>query len=409
MSSHPRLAILHYTAPPTIGGVESTIAAHARLFADHGYAVKIIAGRGEPFDARVSLETIPHLDSRDASVEQVNRELARGAVTPAFDALVMTIRHALARALADVDICLAHNIATLHKNLALTVALREVARAGPPRLIAWCHDFAWDDPVYASEIRSGFPWDWMRQRWDGVRYVVVSHARRRELARLLAMSEDDIAVVPPGVDALEFLGVGATTARWVRDLALLDAAPLLLLPARVTRRKNIELAIAITAALRDLGHAPKLLVMGPLGPHNPANVAYRDELRAQQDALRVRDRVVLLHEYGAVDEATRRDLYLLADALLFPSAREGFGIPILEAGLARLPIFCADIPVLRESARADAHYFALDASPAQIAQQIADVLARDARYRLKQRVLREYAWERIFVERIAPLIRMKDE
>jgi glycosyltransferase involved in cell wall biosynthesis len=409
MNPQPRLAILHYTAPPTIGGVESTIAAHARLFADHGYAVKIIAGRGEPFDARVSLETIPHLDSRDASVEQVNRELARGAVTPAFDALVMTIRHALARALADVDICLAHNIATLHKNLALTVALREMARAGRPRLIAWCHDFAWDDPVYANEMRAGFPWDWMRQRWDGVRYVVVSHARRRELARLLAMSEDDIAVVPPGVDALEFLGVSATTARWVRDLALLDAAPLLLLPARVTRRKNIELAIAITAALRDLGHAPKLLVMGPLGPHNPANVAYRDELRAQQDALRVRDRVVLLHEYGAVDEATRRDLYLLADALLFPSAREGFGIPILEAGLARLPIFCADIPVLRESARADAHYFALDASPAQIAQQIADVLARDARYRLKQRVLREYAWERIFVERIAPLIRMKDE
>jgi glycosyltransferase involved in cell wall biosynthesis len=409
MSSHPRLAILHYAAPPTIGGVESTIAAHARLFADHGYAVKIIAGRGEPFDARVSLETIPHLDSRDASVEQINRELARGAVTPAFDALVMTIRHALARALADVDICLAHNIATLHKNLALTVALREIARAGPPRLIAWCHDFAWDDPVYASEMRAGFPWDWMRQRWDGVRYVVVSHARRRELARLLAMSEDDIAVVPPGVDALEFLGVSATTARWVRDLALLDAAPLLLLPARVTRRKNIELAIAITAALRDLGHAPKLLVMGPLGPHNPANVAYRDELRAQQDALRLRDRVIFLHEYGAVDEATRRDLYLLADALLFPSAREGFGIPILEAGLARLPIFCADIPVLRESARADAHYFALDASPAQIAQQIADVLARDARYRLKQRVVREYAWERIFAERIEPLVRAKDE
>ncbi len=404
MTSHPRLAILHYAAPPTIGGVESTIAAHARLFADHGYAVKIIAGRGEPFDARVPLETIPPLDSRDASVEQVNRELARGAVTPAFAALVMTIRHALGRALADVDICLAHNIATLHKNLALTVALREMARAGRPRLIAWCHDFAWDDPVYANEMRASFPWDWMRQRWDNVRYVVVSHARRQELARLLAMNEEDIAVVPPGVDALEFLGVSATTARWVRDLALLDAAPLLLLPARVTRRKNIELAIAITAALRDLGHAPKLLVMGPLGPHNPANVAYRDELRAQQDALRVRDRVVLLHEYGAVDEATRRDLYLLTDALLFPSAREGFGIPILEAGLTRLPIFCADIPVFHESARADAHYFALDASPAQIAQQVADALARDARYRLKQRVLREYAWERIFAERIEPLV-----
>ncbi|MBM3130259.1 MAG: glycosyltransferase family 4 protein [Chloroflexi bacterium] len=404
MNAKPRLAILHYAAPPTIGGVESTIAAHARLFADHGYAVKILAGRGEPFDARVPLETIPLFDSRAPTVEQVNRELARGAVTDAFTALTATIRDALDRALTDVDVCIAHNIATLHKNLALTAALSARARAGRPRVLAWCHDFAWDDPVYAREMRVGLPWDLMRQRWDGARYVVVSQARRRELARLLAMDENAITVVPPGVDALEFFGASPTTARWARELALFDAAPLLLLPARVTRRKNIELAIEITAALRDLGHAPKLLVMGPLGPHNPANVVYRDELRARQDALRVRAQVVFVQEFGAVDDATRRDLYLLADALLFPSAREGFGIPILEAGLARLPIFCADLPVFHESAREDAHYFALDESPAQIAQQIAEMLARDARYRLKQRILREYAWERLFAERIEPLV-----
>lgn len=404
MRTKPRLAILHYAAPPTIGGVESTIAAHARLFADHGYAVKILAGRGEPFDARVPLEVVPLFDSRNASVERVNRELVRGIVSDAFTALTATIRDVLARVLADVDVCIAHNIATLHKNPALTTALHALARTGRPRVIAWCHDFAWDDPVYANEMRAGLPWDLMRQRWENTRYVVVSHARRQELARLLAMNENEIAVVPPGVDALEFWGVSATTARWARELRLFDAAPLLLLPARVTRRKNIELAIAITAALRDLGHAPKLLVMGPLGPHNPANVAYRNELRARQDALRVRDHVVFLQEFGAVDDATRRDLYLLADALLFPSAREGFGIPILEAGLTRLPIFCADIPVFHESARADAHYFALDAAPKQIAQQIADTLANDARYRLKQRVWREYAWERIFAERIEPLV-----
>ncbi len=43
----PRVAILHYAAPPGIGGVESTMGAHARLLADHGYPVKIIAGRGQ--------------------------------------------------------------------------------------------------------------------------------------------------------------------------------------------------------------------------------------------------------------------------------------------------------------------------------------------------------------------------
>jgi len=50
------------------------------------------------------------------------------------------------------------------------------------------------------------------------------------------------------------------------------------------------------------------------------------------------------------------------------------------------------------------HYFALDDSPAEIAREMADWLARDARYQLKQRVLREYAWERIFTERLEPLV-----
>jgi len=400
----PRIAILHYAAPPTIGGVESTLVMQARLFAEHGYPVKIIAGRGEPFDPRVPVQVLPLLDSRHAFVERVNQQLANGIATTEFHSLTIAIRRMLERALAEVDLCIAHNIATLHKNLALTCALHEIALTQRPRVIAWSHDFAWDDPVYAKEMRAGLPWDLMRQAWQGVRYVVVSEARRKELATLLGLSESAIAVIPPGIDALDFLGICATTARWVNDLHLLDAAPLLLLPARVTRRKNIELAIEITAALRHWGYSPKLLVMGPLGPHNPANVLYLNELRALQARLNAHEQVIFLQEYGPVDDLIRRDLYLLADALVFPSTREGFGIPILEAGLARLPIFCTDLPVFHESAGETVHYFALDDSPAEIAREMADWLARDARYQLKQRVLREYAWERIFTERLEPLV-----
>lgn len=400
----PRIAILHYAAPPIIGGVESTIAAHARLFADHGCSVKIITGRGKQFDSRVPVHIIPTIDSRHSFVTEVSKKLANGIVTSDFHPLTAAINHVLKSALADVDVCIAHNVLTLHKNLALTVALKELADAHRMRLIAWCHDFAWDDPVYADEIHAGFPWDLLRQRWEGVKYVVVSEARKKELQELWGTDQVDIAVVPPGLDALEFLGVSETTAQWVRELRLLDAAPLLLLPARVTRRKNIELAIEITAALRDFGHTPKLVVMGPLGPHNPANVIYLEELRALRRARNVEDAVIFLQEYGTVDDATRRDLYLLVDALLFTSGREGFGIPILEAGLVRLPIFCADIPPFRESAGESAHYFALDESPDVIAQALDDFLVWDSRYQLKRRVLREYDWERLFVERIEPLI-----
>lgn len=400
----PRVAILHYAAPPMIGGVESTIAAHARLLADHGYAVKIIAGRGEQFDPRIPVEIIPTIDSRHSFVAEVNQKIAHGIVTSDFHALTSAIHHALRNALADIDICIAHNTMTLHKNLALTNALYEIAQAQSVRLIAWSHDFAWDDPVYANDLYAGLPWDLLRKPWQGVRYVVVSESRKRELETLWNGQPTTISVVPPGVDIIEFLGVSPATVDLIKKLDLLNAAPLLLLPARVTRRKNIELAIEITAQLREQGLTPKLVVMGPLGPHNPTNAAYLDELRELRRRLGVDDAVIFLQKHGSVDDAMRRDLYLLADALLFTSTREGFGIPILEAGLVRLPIFCADIPPFRESARDNAYYFSLDESPTTIAVRIKSVLSCDPRYRLKQRVLHEYTWERIFAESIEPLV-----
>ncbi len=400
MISQPRIAILHYAAPPTIGGVESTIAAHARLFASHGYPVKIIAGRGEPFDSRIPVTIIRDVDSKSELVLQVNAELVQGIVSKKFQTLVNRLIDTLTNALADCDVLIAHNVLSLHKNLALTTALESIPRL---KLIAWCHDFAWTDPQYADEIHPGLPWALLKQPWREVAYIVVSEARKRELENLWHASAN-ISIIPPGIDACEFLGVTEKTRQWISDLGLAGAEPLLLLPARLTRRKKIERAIETISALRRCGANAKLIVTGPPGPHNPANVAYLEQLQAQRRVLGVQDAVLFLYELGTVDAATQRDLFLLADALFFPSEREGFGIPILEAGLARLPIFCSDLPPFRESAGDYAHYFSPDALADEIAQQIIDMLSRNPAYQLKRRVMQEYAWERIFTQQIVPLV-----
>ena len=56
-SGRRRVAILHYAAPPLIGGVEATMADHARLLAARGYAVRLVAGRGRPGARRLRAET----------------------------------------------------------------------------------------------------------------------------------------------------------------------------------------------------------------------------------------------------------------------------------------------------------------------------------------------------------------
>ena len=98
------------------------------------------------------------------------------------------------------------------------------------------------------------------------------------------------------------------------------------------------------------------------------------------------------------------DLYQLADLLLFPSAQEGFGIPLLEAGLVRLPVFCSDIPPFREIAGDAAHVFALDDLPAEVAARIAAFVETDRSAHLRRRVLESFTWDRVFAERIEPIL-----
>ena len=45
--THPKTAIIHYSAPPVIGGVEAVIQAHVEVMARLDYPVTVVAGRGE--------------------------------------------------------------------------------------------------------------------------------------------------------------------------------------------------------------------------------------------------------------------------------------------------------------------------------------------------------------------------
>ncbi len=192
----------------------------------------------------------------------------------------------------------------------------------------------------------------------------------------------------------------------MKRLDLLHAAPLLLLPVRITPRKNIELALRVCAHL--LGYFPdtKLVVTGPLGPHNPSNVNYFEKLVALREELNLVKHVAFLAELSSeyIPDEVISDFYHLADALFLPSREEGFGIPILEAGLANLPIFCSDIPPLRNLGSSYVNYFSPDDDPEKIANTIVNRLSSNPVFWLRTNVREQFTWERIYTQRIAPLL-----
>jgi glycosyltransferase involved in cell wall biosynthesis len=266
--------------------VESVIAHHARLMSADGHSVRLIAGRGEPLNEQIPLTKILLADSRHESVIQVKEQLDRGEVTKDFESLRDELAKELHTALSGVDVLIAHNVCSLNKNLALTAALHQLHTSKKlSRLILWHHDLAWTTPRYLPELHNGYPWDLLRNDWGSMTQVVNSELRRDELAGLMNLDPVSIHVIPNGVDTLRFYKLEAQTQSLLEKTKLLNAAPILLLPVRVTPRKNIELALQTLVELKKQFPQAALVVTGPLGPHNVNNRKYFESLSSLRAQL----------------------------------------------------------------------------------------------------------------------------
>ncbi len=401
------IALLHYSVPPVVGGVESVIAHHARLMSADGHSVRLVAARGEALDEQIPLTAIPLADSRHARVIEMKEQLDRGEVTARFESLRDELMEQLRNALSGADILIAHNVCSLNKNLALTAALHRLHTSQKlPRLILWHHDLAWTTPRYLPELHDGYPWDLLRTDWGRTTHVVVSELRRAELADLMKLDPASIRVIPNGVDAARFYKLESQTQTLLDRTNLLDAAPILLLPVRVTPRKNIELALHTLAELKKQFPQAALVVTGPLGPHDANNSEYFETLTGLRAQLGLQGSVHFLAELinSYLPDEVVADFYRLADALFFPSREEGFGIPVIEAAFSHLPAFCADISPLRELGLDDATFFSPDEDPATVAVILAEYFRSSLPARLAVRARSSFRWEAIYRRHIAPLL-----
>jgi len=402
-----KIGLIHYSAPPVVGGVETVLAQQAVQLAKAGHQVRILAGRGETWDARIPVDVLPKIDSRYPNILKMKGSLDNGKIPAEFNPLVEQIQNEIQRASTGMDWLIVHNVASLAKNLALTAALYNISQQpNAPRLILWHHDLAWTTPRYRDELYPGYPWDLLRTPWPGVKQVVVSEARRQELAELMNLPIKKISVIPAGLDMANFLGLDPAAIEYYANLHLEESAPILLAPVRLTRRKNLELAVNTLAKLRLKLPKAVLIITGPPGAHNPTNLDYLKNLEGLRSELGLVGAVHLLGEIvpEGLPGSTVAEFYRLADGLLLTSREEGFGIPILEAGLSRLPVFCTDLPPLRALAGKSATYFSPDDDPSYIAKLIAKKLSKDPVYQLRVRVRQEFTWDAIYRRLIVPLL-----
>lgn len=170
--------------------------------------------------------------------------------------------------------------------------------------------------------------------------IAVSESTRRDLIEILRVPDEKIVVVYSGVTE-DFGPLPGTVVEAFRQRCF-DHRPFLLHVGTLEPRKNLDLLIRAFAALRaTLGLPHVLALVGARG------WMYESLFRLVQE-LKVSDDVRFVDYVPPVELPL---WYNAADLFVYPSAYEGFGLPVLEAMACGTPTITSASSALRELAR----------------------------------------------------------
>ncbi len=304
----------------------------------------------------------------------------------------------LGAAVAGVDCVLMHNVGTMPFAPELTAALKSLARGlTHSRWICWVHDLALGNPDYPYARPSPeHPYATACTDWE---YVAVSALRAREVEQRLKVP---CRVVPNGLDPAATLQLSPPTDALARKLGLWEADAVLLNPARLLPRKSLEAGIRMTGVVRSDGFDLRYLVTGAADHHNPAHADHARQLRALVRNLGLEESVFFLNDHIPVGVRELCDLYQIADAVFLSGAREGFGLPVLEAGAFGKPVFCPDAEPM--NGLPGALTYPCDISISSLAEWLLRHLKGRDTILARRHIFRTYRWPSIYRSHLAPLL-----
>jgi glycosyltransferase involved in cell wall biosynthesis len=402
------VALFHYSCPPVVGGVEEIILQHALLLSRYYHKVKVFVGDGEPFLKNIEVEINPLLGSRNRQIMNAHQLSAEGK-SGKMEGLIKKLYVYLRDSLEKFDVLIAHNILTMPFNLPLSAALHRIGQEGLIPIISWNHDSPYFYPDYPKHLDL-FPWNILKRAYAGIHYVAISESRKKMFIDLYG-GRRRVYMIPNGIDPIHFFQLDDGTVRLIQEQRLFEAELIMIQPSRLHRRKNMELSIRVTRALHDQGLKARVLITGAYDPHAPKSLGYYRELKQLAAKLGIEEDVLIIAEYvfqsGERLSANRimmRDLYLISDILFLPSSQEGFGIPLLESGMIKLPIVCSNIPPFSEIGGEDVCLFELDETPEDIAKRILRLIERLKPHKMFRKVIKYYAWDNIYHEKLLPLL-----
>jgi|GEM_PF-3101092 len=182
-------------------------------------------------------------------------------------------------------------------------------------------------------IYSSILWRWLALVCRNI--ICVSNATRNEAAYLFPYAAKKMRVI---TESSKFSNVEIKSSN-------VETRNSYLLVANVKSTKNIE---CLLNALRIADQHGAPIRVKWVGRDDEGNIAAWSAKYGLPSAF---------ESLGSISDAELQDVYSQAIALVVPSWKEGFCLPILEAQAFGVPVIVSDLPVLREVAGEGALFF----------------------------------------------------
>ena len=210
--------------------------------------------------------------------------------------------------------------------------------------------------------------------------VAISECTRRDVCELGGIDRSRVDLVYQSC-APRFTEMPEARQLWqVRDEYNLPDRYVLTV-GTIEERKNALLAV------RALPYLPDDVSLVIVGRHTP----YADRIQQYIDQERLNPRVMMLHN---VTNDHLPAFYAMADAFVYPSRYEGFGIPVIEAIGMGLPVVACTGSCLEEAGGPDSLYVDPDDAQAManaLSQVLIGAAGRQQRIDLSRRYIARFA------------------
>jgi len=166
-------------------------------------------------------------------------------------------------------------------------------------------------------------WNTKSAAMKAQKIIAISENTKQDLVKLYGVKADKITVVHHGIEA---------QSSELRALSQ-NSKPYILCIGRIETKKNVQGILEAYKILKGKYKIPhKLILVGTPG------YGYEKIKLQIRGLLEIRNLDLDIKEVGYISNNEKQRLLAGADIFLFPSFYEGFGLPVLEAQVAGVPI-----------------------------------------------------------------------